>query len=298
MRVALTHTTRLDYTADVAEGVMDLRLGPLSDAHQRWERYTLRVAPAAAVHAYTDGFGNTAHLISLARPHRYVEVVAEGMIETLLEDPFALPSEPPAPLTPAERTDYLSPAALVPLHGPVAEMAAPFRPASPQEAFASAQDMMALIHAEFTYRTGVTEVTSTVLDVLEGREGVCQDFAHVMLGLCRAVGVPARYVSGYIVPTAAAQQQIQGPQGQRQLQSLPRDDQPRRGGGASHAWIEAYTPTHGWRGFDPTNNLVANDKYVKVAIGRDYRDVPPHRGTFRGSAGEHLTVDVVAQRLD
>ena len=101
--VAVTHTTRLDYSADVVEAVMDTRLGPFSDAHQRWDAFTLRAGPGAAVRRYADGFGNTAHLITLRRPHRYVEIVTQGTIETLLDDPFSLPALPPRPLTPSGR---------------------------------------------------------------------------------------------------------------------------------------------------------------------------------------------------
>ena len=102
---------------------------------------------------------------------------------------------------------------------------------------------------------------------------MCQDFAHLLIGLCRALQIPARYVSGYIVTLGARWR-------------------PSRGGGASHAWVEAFTPSHGWRGFDPTNNLLANDRYIKIAIGRDYHDVPPTRGTYRGAAVGNLGVAV------
>ena len=107
--------------------------------------------------------------------------------------------------------------------------------------------MSEMIHQQFEYQPGVTDVTTSVAEVVSGGRGVCQDFAHVLIGLCRALRIPARYVSGYIVTADAGG--------------------PSRGGGASHAWAEAYTPTHGWRGFDPTNNLLANDHYIKVADG-------------------------------
>src|SRR5260370_32942252 len=125
--------------------------------------------------------------------------------------------------------------------------------------------MTEMIYRDFTYKPGVTDVTTSVEHVVEGRQGVCQDFAHLLIGMCRAIDIPARYVSGYIVASGQSESQA-----------------PSRGSGASHAWVEVFTPTHGWRGFDPTNNLVANDHYVKVAIGRDYHDVPPTRGTYHG----------------
>jgi transglutaminase-like putative cysteine protease len=281
MRVSIAHTTRLDYGADVVEAVMDTRLGPFSDVHQRWDVFELRAAPSAAVRSYSDGFGNAAHLITISRPHRYVEIMTSGEIDTLLDDPFARPLAPPRPLTPSERHDYLSPSALVPRFGELTDLAEVNRPATPEVTFEAVQAMMAWIYGGFTYMKDVTTVGTTVPEVLKERSGVCQDFAHVLIGLCRAVDIPARYVSGYIVAT-----------------SLESDQAPRRGAGASHAWVEAHTPTHGWRGFDPTNNLVASTMHVKMAIGRDYADVPPSRGTFRGQADERLMVDVVSRPLD
>ena len=158
---------------------------------------------------------------------------------------------------------------------------------------------MGLVYREFQYEQHVTSVATTVPEVLKGRTGVCQDFAHVMIGLCRAIGVPARYVSGYIVPASSARpQQSQTMGTMSQFQTFGGALSPSRGAGASHAWIEAFTPTHGWRGFDPTNNLLASTYHVKMGIGRDYNDVPPTRGTFRGIAEEKLAVEVETRILD
>jgi transglutaminase-like putative cysteine protease len=132
------------------------------------------------------------------------------------------------------------------------------------------------------YRQHVTDVTTSIEQVVAGRQGVCQDFAQLLIGMCRAIDIPARYASGYIVARSMG----------------PDDHAPSRGDGASHAWAEVFTPTHGWRGFDPTNNLVANEHYVKVAIGRDYHDVPPTRGTYHGVAADQLSVAVSTRVLD
>jgi transglutaminase-like putative cysteine protease len=135
------------------------------------------------------------------------------------------------------------------------------------------------VHERFTYERNVTTVGTTVAEVMRLRTGVCQDFAHVLIGLCRAAGVPARYVSGYTVS------------------DLPLGNEPLLAQ-ASHAWVEAYTPTHGWRGFDATNDVVVGDAHVKVAVGRDYADVSPTRGSFRGHAAQQLGVMVEAYRID
>ena len=270
MKVWVTHLSRLEYDADVFESVMDVRLGPLDDADQQVERFQLRLEPGGHTRQYVDGFGNIAHLLTSTRPHRFLEVGVRSEVQTALLDPFALPAQAPSGLNAMERADALDPSPLIPPLEELERMAAPYRSLEPFEA---ALRMGEMVHQQFTYCQGVTDVSTSVAQILDGRQGVCQDFAHLLIGLCRALAIPARYVSGYIVSSDAPQA-------------------PHRGAGASHAWVEAFTPTHGWRGFDPTNNLVANAYYVKVARGRDYADVPPTRGTFRGAGNETLSVSV------
>ena len=283
MRVLVTHKTRLDYDGEVTEGVMDVRLGPLSDAHQRWERHELRVAPSGAVRRYQDGFGNAASLITVPRIHTFVEVESSGIVETLLENPFVPPTGRPRPLTSAEQFDFLRPSKHVAIGEEVTALAAPHRPASLADAFEAVTALNSLIYEGFTYEKDVTSIGTTVPEVLACKRGVCQEFAHVLLALCRSLEIPARYVSGYLVLDS---------------DSPAREGRPSRGAGASHAWVEAWTPTHGWRGFDPTNNVLASESHVKMAMGRDYADVPPSRGVYRGSAPETLTVEVSTKILD
>jgi len=273
MRVAIKHSTRIDYTDDVLEGVMDVRLGPFSDPDQQWQRFHLAAAPNASVARYSDGFANTAHLVTFKRPHRFVEVTAEGDVDTLLEDPFVPPPHQPQPLTHAQRVFYLQPSRLVPVDQRLADLAEDERERAGQEPFEAVQQLMGTVYNEFTYEQRVTDVSTTVSDFLDVQRGVCQDFAHLLIGLCRAIEIPARYVSGYVVSTT-------------------------RGSQESHAWMEAFTPSHGWRGFDPTNNLVASTRHIKAGIGRDYADVAPTRGAYRGTTDETLTVHVSAQALD
>ena len=318
MKVSIAHLTRLEYEADVFESVMDVRLGPLDDADQQVERFQLRLAPGGHTRQYVDGFGNVAHLLTSTRPHSFVEVGVHTDVETLLADPFALPTHSPGPLSPMERADALDPSPLIPPLEELGQMAAPFRSLEPFEA---ALRMCEMIYQEFTYCQGVTDVSTTVEQILGGRQGVCQDFAHLLIGLCRAVGIPTRYVSGYIVsPQAVSAHDAAAAGGASAEAAAPAGGAsagagsaaggasaggapaaggpaPRRGSGASHAWAEAFTPSHGWRGFDPTNNLLANAYYVKIARGRDYGDVPPTRGTFRGAANETLSVAVTTQVL-
>jgi transglutaminase-like putative cysteine protease len=271
VKVRVEHVTRFEYDTDVVESVIDVRLGPRSDGHQRWGRFNIAVDPAGAIRRYGDGFGNTGFLVTLARAHRRLELRTTGEIETLLGDPFAMPSQAPDPLGPSALADFLDPSPLVPLVPELAALAGPHRPTSAADTFDAVRRLTHLVNERLDYVPGVTTVETTVVEVLGEPRGVCQDFAHLLLGLCRSVGIPARYVSGYTVAAASG---------------------PARGVGASHAWVEAFTPTHGWRGFDPTNDLVASAYHVKVATGRDYHDVPPHQGTFRGQAVEILSVEV------
>ena len=128
------------------------------------------------------------------------------------------------------------------------------------------------IYDAFDYEIGVTEVHSPIEHALEEKRGVCQDFAHIMIAIARGWGIPARYVSGYLYHR--------------------RKGQDRSGDDATHAWVEAYLPSLGWVGFDPTNDIQAGERHIRVAVGRDYADVPPTRGTFKGGAESELAIAV------
>jgi hypothetical protein len=125
-----------------------------------------------------------------------------------------------------------------------------------------------------SYKTDVTGVHTHAADALKLRAGVCQDFAHVMLGICRSAEIPARYVSGYFLNTHRRPGEIE----------------------ASHAWIEAYIPGYGWAAYDPTHNRPADDRYVKLAVGRDYADIRPVSGTYRGAPAKELKVEVTVNK--
>jgi len=129
-----------------------------------------------------------------------------------------------------------------------------------------------LIHDSFEYESGVTQVHSPIAQALDAGRGVCQDFTHIMIAITRRWAVPARYVSGYLYHR--------------------RQDKDRSSPDETHAWMEAYLPSLGWVGFDPTNNIVVTDRHVRVAVGRDYADVPPTRGTFKGNVESELGVAV------
>jgi transglutaminase-like putative cysteine protease len=279
VRIRLVHVTRFDYSADVVEGVMEVRLGPLTDATQRWDRFQLSVSPSGSVRQFVDGFGNRTHLVTVGKPHRTLEVTTRSELSTTLENPFAPPGKSPRALSPSEEIDFLSPSPLVPALPEFRAMLAAQGWVDRESTFERVRTLSKVVHETFTYQRDVTNVSTTVGEVMRLRTGVCQDFAHVLIGLCRAAGVPARYVSGYTVADLPP-----GGQGRREQ--------------ASHAWVEAYTTTHGWRGLDATNDVVVGEAHVKIAIGRDYADVSPTRGSFRGNAAQRLGVTVEAYRAD
>jgi transglutaminase-like putative cysteine protease len=272
MRLGVVHRTVLAYDDEIADTSMEMRLLRRDESGQLCLSYELRVEPRGPVRSYRDAFGNQVEVYNHRAPHRKVVVEARSVVVTS-----------PAParessISEGERYRLLrvdgpvvdSPA----LRALAAELAQPGAAATPE----LLADLAALVHDRFVYQPNVTNVASTIEDLLSLGRGVCQDFAHLWLGLCRALGIPARYVSGYI---------------------WNRDD---RRAQASHAWGEAWVPGQGWLAYDPTNygpqsRGRAGEHHVRVAVGRDYRDVPPTRGVFRGAARETLTVDVRVTQL-
>ncbi|HWA31207.1 MAG TPA: transglutaminase family protein, partial [Rhizomicrobium sp.] len=131
------------------------------------------------------------------------------------------------------------------------------------------------IHDSFDYEIGITDAYSPIDEALSAKRGVCQDFAHIMIAIARSWGIPARYVSGYL--------------------HHRKKGEDRSGDDATHAWVEAFLPSLGWIGFDPTNDILAGERHIRVAVGRDYADVPPTRGTYKGGADSELAISVSVQ---
>ena len=173
--------------------------------------------------------------------------------------------------------DWLAPSAYVPYLPELAEISQAAEAACDGTVAGFAQSASDFIHNNFVYQKGATHVNSSVRDSLALRAGVCQDFAHLLLGVVRMRGLPARYVSGYIVSGSSEQ-------GNKQEEVI--------GGQASHAWAEVFLPGNGWVGFDPTLGKPIELRHIRVAYGRDYGDVPPVRGVYKGKAGQSLSVDV------
>jgi transglutaminase-like putative cysteine protease len=259
-RHEIVHTTRFVYDARVAETHMEIRERPLDGLGQRCLDFNLSVRPRADVRSYRDGFGNTVHYFDQLTSHDRIEVTARSLVETGLQDEDTGGEEFPE--------DYLQ------FRNPVLDVPGVRRLVNGSAASEEVLDALASrIHGQFEYVPLSTTVSTAVDEVLRLGSGVCQDFAHLFLAAARSLGVPCRYVSGYVQPGGD-----------------------RVGAGATHAWAEAWVGGR-WIGYDPTNPVRAGADHIRVAIGKDYNDVPPTRGVFVGSAHETMEVTVVVRSV-
>lgn len=273
-RLRVRHLTRFRYLGPVTDSFNEVRLRPLTDATQSCVHFELILTPAATPREYDDFHHNRVHYFDIATPHDQLDIEAISVVETR-PDPRALPLAAFAPAAlddPAlgvEHFDFLADSTYVPLAVPLRHEARAVVDVV-QDLWADAVRLGEHVHDILTYTPNATKVNTRVVDVLESRQGVCQDYAHLMLGLCRSAGIPARYVSGYFFNPRRAPE----------------------AGEASHAWVEILLPGYGWRGYDPTHRRLPTTDYVKLAIGRDYGDIRPVSGTFRGLGTREMSVEV------
>ena len=280
MHLRVVHRTTFSYAGEAKESFNEVRLRPAETDTQRCLDFSLRIDPGAEARDYADFHGNTVHYFEVPAPHARLCITAVSRVETT---PLAL-----RPAVPAVSAETLA-------ASPDREMLAEFHTDSPYvpldvELWREAQDALEgkradvwndirrlgeHVHRTFTYRPNATGVNTRAPDALRLRAGVCQDFAHVHLGLCRTLGIPARYVSGYFLNSARR----------------PGENE------ASHAWIEAWLPGAGWLPYDPTHARPADDRYVKLAVGRDYADIRPVSGTYRGAPTRALRVAVCIREV-
>ena len=279
MFYSIRHVTRFRYSDPIHESVMELRMQPRSEGAQSLRNFQIVTAPRAQLYAYTDHLGNAVYHFNVLRAHEELRIDVQAVVEIN-----------PRPAAPAqtdelewERYNSLN------LSDDKYDLIEPSRFAKPSTTlreFADANDLVRpksdpmtslrrlskVIFDQFDYEIGITQVHSPIDHALAAKRGVCQDFAHIMIAVARSWGIPTRYVSGYL--------------------HHRRKGQDRSGEDATHAWVEAYLPSFGWVGFDPTNNIEAGDRHIRVAVGRDYADVPPTRGTFKGDAESELAISV------
>lgn len=280
----IRHLTRFRYSCPVSESIMETRMHPRSDSRQHCLTFSLSVSPRCRVFSYRDYLGNVVQHFDIPGDHNQLVIVAESVVEqqTLPDVPsFLAPDAWSALDDLIEAGDFRE--MLLPSTFAVETPA--LRQLAERMDVTRRDDPLMLVHEinrrlfeYFEYEPRSTRVDSPIDEAIVNGKGVCQDFAHTMIALLRHVRIPARYVSGYLYRS--------------------REDHDRSTPDATHAWVEALFPHLGWVGFDPTNNLVAHRRHIRTAIGRDYADVPPTHGVFRGNAGSELYVAVQVEASD
>jgi transglutaminase-like putative cysteine protease len=269
MKYDIYHRTRYTYATPVRDSFNDVRLQPMPIPEQTVESFLLRVLPSARLTHSKDFYSNWIQHFEITEPHNYLMIEATSRIIT----------HPPAPLPEAkicsfeqmlaapniERCfDYLGQSRFVEL-SPEAWKLALDATAGLDDAWLAALALMRFTHGFLKYESASTHVHTHMSELLRDQRGVCQDFAHLLLGLCRSLKIPARYISGYLATEAAS---------------------------ATHAWVEVFVPGYGWRGLDPTHNCQLGETYIKIGNGRDYADVSPISGNYRGTRDRKMEVEV------
>jgi transglutaminase-like putative cysteine protease len=277
----ILHQTTYRYPGKIHESYSIVRLRPRSDSSQYCTKYELNVAPRARVFAYSDRFGNDVQHFAVLPDHDVLSIIARSSVITVR------PATPivPSPVTRDQLTDDPNVRWLYDeLHESQYVVFGPeLRAFAVEVGDPGREDLVAwYLHAgtsinqKFSYDREATSVQTTIGESIRARAGVCQDYAHVLVALCRYYGVPARYVSGYV---------FSGEEGSV------------LGAEASHAWCEAYLGPHGWVGYDPTNDTLIDDRFARIAVGRDYRDVSPVRGVYKGASRSSMSVNVAMEAL-
>jgi transglutaminase-like putative cysteine protease len=270
MKLDILHRTRYVYTSPVRDSFNDVRLEPPSIPEQTVESFLLRVLPAVRLKHYTDFYGNWIHHFEIPEAHSYLLIESQSQVIT--HWPKAIP--PDAKLCPLAKIgeaaniercfDFLQTSRFVEMEADAWRLALDATEGQ-TDVWQAALAIMRFTHKFLKYESLSTHVHTHMRDVIKHRRGVCQDFAHLMIGLCRSIKIPARYVSGYLATEAAS---------------------------ATHAWMEVFIPGTGWRALDPTHDRQIDETYVKIGHGRDYGDVPPVSGNYRGTLERTMEVEV------
>lgn len=271
----IKHITRYTYPSPVIDSANQVMLFPIDDPEQEVKKHELIITHQPSVEIFTDYFGNKVGIFSVIKPHSQLTI--ESIIEVVIQE-AKLPTNDTASESQwdnlniiREQFPYMDFMLLenCDSYDEIADVVKSLMNETITP-FAIAEQMSAFVYHHFEYKKGITSVETQVDEIWKLKAGVCQDFAHILLVMLRIVGIPARYVSGYICPK----------------------NHELRGEGATHAWVEAFIPFHGWIGLDPTNNCIASDRHVRLAIGRSFTDCTPVKGTYKGSSAHTLEVSV------
>lgn len=301
MKLNISHITQYTYAEPIVNSVNEIRLTPCTNERQACYNHSISIEPNALLYAYEDGFGNKVHAFSITEPHTKLTIKTsmtvvttetfnhspqkksvklsyadswallgtqqfkDQFIEYLIETPYTTPS-----------ADIIELMNTIPTFAVIQGNQTNANPTISIKKWI--ETLVDHIRVHFVYDPEATNVNTTPAEMIISKRGVCQDFAHLMITICRSRGIPARYVSGY---------HFVG-----DLQSASSEFEQ-----ASHAWVEAYIPEKGWCSFDPTNFAPFDDRYVKIGHGRDYNDIVPVKGIYQGTSEQSLSVIVDVQKL-
>ncbi|KYF50428.1 hypothetical protein BE08_07885 [Sorangium cellulosum] len=285
-KLRVVHTTRYTYDRPVERSAHELHLRPMGDGDQRVLSHTLTLDPAVPTAELEDAFGNRITRFEITSPYTALTISADSTVELLDADPFAFANAQIRPAFPLVWTPWEQ-AMIAPYVRPV-ELPAAQRQALFDHAMSfvarNDADLMETLFAinltlfrEYQYVPGSTDLSTTPHDVFVNRRGVCQDFANLFICLARLLGVPARYVCGYVYTGNVGTN--------------------RAGSDATHAWAQLYIPGIGWKGFDPTNGVLTGRDHVRVGYGHSTLDVTPTAGTLYTTAAETMTVAVTVSEV-
>jgi transglutaminase-like putative cysteine protease len=281
---SIRHLTKFVYTKSVSESVMEVRMHPRSDSNQRCLTFALSVSPRCRVFSYRDHLSNQVHHFDIPGRHGQLVIIAESLVEyqPLARIPsFLAPDawrELDAIVSEGDYWEMLLPSEFAKPTPALLDLACELGAVRRDDPMVVLRELNNRLYDYFSYSPETTQVDSPIDEALASRQGVCQDFAHIMIAMVRQLGIPCRYVSGYL---------------------YHREQDPDRStSDATHAWVEALLPHLGWVGFDPTNALIAGDRHIRTALGRDYADVPPTKGIFLGRTASDLYVAVQVSASD
>ena len=264
VRYAIEHVSRYLYGEKVARSAMWLCLQPRNDFDQHVRRFEVVTDPSVVLSPETDPFGNNKHVITVNFEHTSLSITTRAEVDnvTASRSSTSLGSgawdEVYSWANSFEHWDFMHESRLTRNSPALEDFVSRNRVAPSSDPVESLLDLSDTLHRNFEYVPGATTAESTIEDILKSRRGVCQDYAHVMIAIARSWGIPTRYVSGYM--------HVTGLRGEIVPES------------ATHAWVECLIPHLGWFGFDPTNAGIADERHVRIAVGRDYHDVSPTRG--------------------
>lgn len=277
----IKHTTFYSYSGNVIDGANLTRLHPINDNHQKVNSHFISITNNPIIETFYDFFNNRVGSFMLTEPHNVLNIISEIEVET---KPKTFPNDQvdievqwnyfKSAKTQTEFIDFLK---FITFDGTEGiRTLIKSKNLKSKSPYRATLELCEYIYQNFEYKQGITTVSSKLDDVWDLKAGVCQDFTNILLQMIRMLGIPARYVSGYICPGNGET----------------------RGEGATHAWVEAYIPDYGWLGIDPTNNIIANEYHVRLAVGRNYKDCAPVSGVFKGNVESKMTVSVEVSRKD